>query len=173
MSHSDPKEAIKAELEDNRSRFHSTLNTLSRENWYKTSLFSGWTNGQVLFHMTLGFLILPTLVTITLLFDRFPKSCSKIFSGLLNAGTRPFIWIDVLGPRVGAKIFSQASLGRKYDKAHASVLKKVQSLRESDWKRGMYCPTRWDPLMKEFMTVEDLFHYMTAHFNHHLNQLSG
>jgi hypothetical protein len=45
MSHSDLKEAIKAELEDNRSRFHSTLNTLSGENWYKTSLFSEWTNG--------------------------------------------------------------------------------------------------------------------------------
>jgi hypothetical protein len=82
--------------------------------------------------MTLGFLILSALVNITLLFDRLPKSWSKTFSGVLNASTRPFIWIDVLGPRVGAKIFPQESLGRKYDKAHASLLKKVHSLREAD-----------------------------------------
>jgi hypothetical protein len=126
-----------------------------------------------MFHITLGLMVLPRLVTILLLFDRLPKSWSKLFAGLLNAGTRPFIWIDVLAPRGAVKIFSQEPLGRKYDKAHASALRKLQSLRESDWKRGMYYPTRWDPLMKEFMTVEDLFHYIAAHFNHHVNQVSG
>jgi hypothetical protein len=172
LKNSDPKEAIKAELENTRSRFHNTLHVMSGENWYKQSLAAEWTNGQVLFHMALGFMILSTLLNLILFFGRLPRSWSRLFSGLLNAGTRLFIRVDILGPRLGAKLFHPGSLGRKYDRAHASLLKKLDSLKEADLERGMYYPTRWDPLMKEFMTVEDVFHYMTTHFNHHLDQLS-
>ncbi len=171
MKNSDPKEAIAAELENTRSRFHNTLQVISGERWYRKSLVPEWTNGQVLFHMALGFMILPTLVNLILFFDRLPTSWSRLFSNLLNAGTRDFIRMDILGPRLGAKLF-HGSLDQKYDRAHMSLLKKLKSLKDADLQRGMYYPTRWDPLFKDFMTVEDLFHYMAAHFNHHLDQLS-
>ena len=38
--------------------------------------------------------------------------------------------------------------------------------------RGMYYPTRWDPYFKEYMTLADIYHYPTQHFDHHDHQLS-
>ena len=60
------KESIYKELETTRASFHSLLNSLSEEDFQKPSLNPGWTNGEILAHMTFGFIIinvlLPTMV---------------------------------------------------------------------------------------------------------------
>jgi len=172
MNNNDPKEAVRLELENTRFRFHEILGTLSREDWFKKSQFSAWTNGELLFHMAFGFIILSTLINLVLFWARLPKSFSKPFAGFLNFITDPFEWIDVLGPQIGAKIFTYRSIGRKYDRVHFSILRKLNSIREDDWQKGMFFPIKWDPLFSEYMTVENVFHYMIRHFNYHLNQLS-
>lgn len=172
MKNNNTKEAIRLELENTRSTFHKILDSLSREDWYKKSQFPAWTNGELLFHMALGFMILPTLIHLVLFWSRLPKSFSKSFAGFLNFITGPFIWMDIFGPHIGAKVFPCQSIGKKYDRVHVTVLKKLDSIKEDDWQRGMYYPTEWDPLFSEYMTVKAVFHYMTAHFNYHLKQLS-
>jgi hypothetical protein len=36
----------------------------------------------------------------------------------------------------------------------------------------MYYPVRWDPFFKDFMTVADIYHYPTQHFDFHQRQLT-
>jgi hypothetical protein len=43
---------------------------------------------------------------------------------------------------------------------------------EASLRRGMHFPTRWDPYFKDFMTLADVYHYPTQHFDHHDRQLS-
>src|SRR5574341_2474312 len=104
--------------------------------------------------MALGFIILSTLINLVLFWARLPKSSSKLFAGFLNFFTDAFEWIDVLGPHLGAKVFPYQSIGKKYDKVHFKILKKLKSIKEDDWQKGMYYPTKWDPLFSEYMTVE-------------------
>lgn len=172
IKNNDTKKAIRLELENTRSRFHKILNSLSKEDWYKKSQFPAWTNGELLFHMAFGFIILSTLINLVLFWARLPRSFSKLFAGFLNFFTDAFEWIDVLGPHIGAKIFSYQSIGRKYDRVHFSILRKLKSIKEDDWQKGMYYPTKWDPLFSEYMTVEAVFHYITHHFDYHLKQMS-
>jgi hypothetical protein len=38
--------------------------------------------------------------------------------------------------------------------------------------RGMHFPVRWDPYFKDFMTVLEVYHYGTQHYDHHRRQLT-
>jgi len=51
-------------------------------------------------------------------------------------------------------------------------LKKAASIKDGEWERGMYYPTRWDANFSEFMTLEKLFHYPVIHFNFHRDQIA-
>src|SRR5262245_15332899 len=81
--------------------------------------------------------------------------------------------VNALGPRGQAVVFGQRRVGSIYDRVHRSILRKVASINDDDWGRGMNYPRRWDPDFGEFMTFESLFHYPTQHFQRHLAQLSG
>jgi hypothetical protein len=35
----------------------------------------------------------------------------------------------------------------------------------------MYYPVRWDPFLKDFMTLAHIYHYPTQHFRFHSNKL--
>ncbi len=84
MKNNDTKEAVRLELENTRFRFHEILNSLSREDWYKKSQFTAWTNGELLFHMAFGFIILSSLINLVLFWVQLPKSFSKLFADFLN-----------------------------------------------------------------------------------------
>jgi len=43
----------------------------------KKSLNPGWTNGEILAHMTFGFIILNALLPMARIWGRFPKSLSQ------------------------------------------------------------------------------------------------
>jgi hypothetical protein len=38
--------------------------------------------------------------------------------------------------------------------------------------RGMQFPVGWDPYFTDFMTLLDIYHYPTQHYNHHRRQLT-
>jgi len=46
--------------------------------------------------------------------------------------------------------------------------------RESDdtLARGMHFPVGWDPYFAEWMSVLDVYHYATQHYDHHRRQLT-
>jgi hypothetical protein len=166
------REEIHKELETTRARFHSLLASLSERDFQKQSLNPGWTNGEILAHMTFGFIIVNVLLPMTRLWGRLPRGSSRWFAWLLNALTRPFNWINALGARGQGKMFTRDRIGNIYDRVYLSLVKKINSIRDDEWQRGMYYPAKWDPNFDEFMTLEKLFHYPVKHFNFHLTQIA-
>ena len=166
------REAIRGELDDARAAFHALLDSLSENDLRRQSLNAGWTNGELLAHMTFGFIVTMALMPLTRAWGRLPKGSSKWFAWLLNSVTGPFNWFNALGARMQGTVVTRQRVGKLYDRVHASLLKQVASIRDEDWQRGMYYPTRWDSNFSEFMTLEKLFRYPVIHFNFHLNQIS-
>lgn len=155
-----------------RVRFHSLLDSLSEDDFQQQSLNAGWTNGEILAHMTFGFIVINALLPLVRLWGRMPKGSSRWFAWLLNAFTGPFNWFNALGARGQGKVFTHQRIEEIYDRAYLSLLKKIDSIQNDEWERGMYFPTKWDSNFDEFMTLEKVFHYPVTHFNFHLAQIS-
>ena len=166
------REAISSELEATRTRFHSLLDSLSAQDFQRQSLNPDWTNGEILAHMTFGFMVINVLLPIARLWGQLPKGSSKWFAWLLNAFTGPFNWFNALGARGQGKVFTSQRIGNIFDRVCFSLLKKINSIKDDEWEHGMYYPTKWDPNFDEFMTLEKLFQYPVIHFNFHLAQIS-
>ena len=152
------------------AEFQKLLNSLSEQDFHKQSLNPGWTNGEILAHVTFGFLVINVLLPVARLWGRLPKGSSRWFAWLLNLFTGPFNWVNALGARGQGKVFTQQRIGNIYDRVYVSLVKKVQSIDEDEWQRGMYYPTRWDENFDEFMALEKLFRYPVRHFNFHMTQ---
>ena len=167
------REEIKNELDTAHARFHHLLESMSEQDFQKQSLNPGWTNGEILAHMTFGFIIIEVLLPMARLWGRLPRGSSKWFAWLLNLFTGPFNWFNALGARGQGKVFTRQRIGRIYDRVYFSLLKKIDSIADDEWGRGMYYPTKWDSNFSEFMTLEKLFYYPVIHFNFHLEQIAG
>lgn len=166
------KEEIYGELETARAKFHTLLAGLSEQDFQRQSLNPGWTNGEILAHMTFGFIIVNVLLPMARLWGRLPKGSSKWFAWLLNSFTGPFNWFNALGARGQGRFFTRRRIGKIYDGVYFSLVKKINSIKDDEWERGMYYPTKWDANFDEFMTLEKLFHYPVIHFNFHLEQIA-
>lgn len=166
------KDAIRAELEAARKTFHAVLASCSESDFRRQSRNPGWTNGEILAHITFGFIVLNALLPMARLWGHFPGWTSKIFASLLNAFTTPFNWINALGARLQARVFTRQRIGRVYDWGHFSLLRQLEGIKDEEWERGMHYPTRWDPNFHDFMTLRELFHYPVRHFNFHMEQLT-
>ena len=164
---------IRTELEASRSEFHKLLAAVSSEHWRHRSLNPGWTNGQLLFHIALGFFLLVPLVYVMRIFAALPPIASKLFAKALNVSTPLFNRINAIGPRLGARLVNQRRLGSLFDSVCRRILRKVESIRPGEWTRGMHYPVRWEPRFADFMTMESLFHYPTIHLRHHRRQIAA
>ncbi|HEX2991696.1 MAG TPA: DinB family protein [Anaerolineales bacterium] len=166
------QQAMADELAAARAEFHDLLASLSEEDFRRQSLNPGWTNGEILAHMTFGFIIINVLLPLARIWGRLPKGSSKWFAWTLNAVTRPFNVINEYGARGQGKVFTRARIGGVFDRACLSLLNKAASIREYEWERGMYYPTRWDPNFEEFMTLENLIRYPVVHLRFHRKQIA-
>ncbi|HET6594029.1 MAG TPA: maleylpyruvate isomerase N-terminal domain-containing protein [Anaerolineales bacterium] len=166
------KAEVLFELDTARAEFQNLLNSLSQQEFRQQSLNPGWTNGEIIAHMAFGFLVVNVLLPLARVWGRLPKSSSKWFAWLLNALTGPFNWINALGARGQGKVFTQQRVGSIYDRVYFSLLKKANSIKDDEWERGMYYPTKWDSNFDEFMTLEKLFYYPIRHFHFHRTQIA-
>ncbi len=117
-------------------------------------------------------MILNSLIPLVRFWGRMPKGWSKLFAHFLNNVTGPFNWINALGARMGGRLYHGEVLGKKFDKVYSASLRKLNSVKEGDWPRGMYFPRKWDALFGEYMTLEDVFRYPVIHFRFHVAQIS-
>ena len=171
-NHQNTKASIQTELEATHTTFHTLLDSLSENDLRKKSINPGWTNGEILAHMVFGFIILNALLPMVRLWGHLPRWMSKIFAGVLNAFTAPFNWINALGARLQARIFTYRRIGKIYDQVYFSLVKQINSIKDNEWERGMHYPTQWDSNFSDFMTIEKLFRYPVTHFNFHLEQIA-
>ncbi len=167
------KASILAELAQARVEFHAILAACSEDDFDRPSRNPGWTDCEILAHIAFGFIIVNALLPMVRVWGKFPPWTSRWFASLLNALTRPFNWINALGARWQARLFTYQRIGKVFDDAYFALLRQVESLHPEEWQRGMYYPARWDANFGDFMTIEMLLHYPVLHFQAHREQIHG
>jgi hypothetical protein len=163
---------VRAELETARQEFHALLATLADGDWRQPSHNPGWTNGEVVVHIFLGFQLLVVLVPLVRLWGHLPVGASHRFAQLLNAGTGPFNRLNAMGARVGGRRVTRPGLGPRYDRLHRRLVRMVATMPDGAWQRGMCYPTRWDASFAAYLTVAETFTMPIRHLRFHRDQLA-
>jgi hypothetical protein len=166
------REAIYAELRRVRVTFRRLIEEASPDALARSSNGTRWTNQQLLFHMLFGYLITRALIVLAGMFARLPASASRVFAGLLNAAAGPFDRINYLGSRAGASVFPRPRLAGQLDRITMTLERRLRAETSARLGTGMHYPVRWDPFFKDFMTLADIYHFPTQHFDFHQRQLT-
>ena len=164
--------AVLNELEEARSRFRDLLGQASRADLRRPSNGTRWTNRQLLFHMLFGYLVVRTLLPLVRFLGRRPPEWSRRFAATLNAGRRPFHLINFLGSWGGGQVLPITVMIKLMDKTVRALQHNLSVETEQGLVLTMHFPTSWDPYFRDTMSVFDVYHYGTQHFDHHRKQLS-
>ena len=167
----DPDE-ICAELDRVRSDFRELLETATVAELRRPTNGTKWTNEQLLFHMLFGYLLVWNLRFLVRGFARLPDGASTRFAALLNAGTRPFHSVNYLGSLAGARLLGYPRMERLMDHTTTSLQTSLRASSSEALDRGMHFPVGWDPYFKDRMTLREVYHYPTQHYDHHRHQLT-
>ncbi|MFG1625491.1 DinB family protein [Kribbella sp. NPDC049227] len=163
---------VHEELERARHEFHELVEHAGDAALRRRSNGTRWSNRQLLFHMLLGYLIIRALLRLVRVFGRLPRGASRGYARLLNAGTKPFDVVNFLGSYAGGNTLSPHRMVVMFDHVIEKLHRRLDAESEADLTRGMYYPTRWDPFFKEYMTLGDVYHFPTQHFDFHRRQLT-
>lgn len=174
MSTSDPvdRQAVHAELERARARLHELASGASPADLGRRTTGTRWTNRQLLFHMVFGYMVVLRLLWLVRLFGRLPEGYSRRFANALNAATRPFHVVNYLGSCGGAMVFHDARLEAQADRVISVLHRHLDEETDESLARGMRFPVDWDPFFRDSMTLLDVYHYGTEHFDFHARQLT-
>ena len=166
------RSAIRRELGEAQEAFHALLASASQEDLGRPSNGTRWTNRQLLFHMMLGYLVVRVLLPLVRLFNRLPAPSGQVFAGLLNAATCPFDVINYWGSVAGSRLYRDERMIPKFDAVIAGLQRRLDRESEANMGRSMAYPVRWDPFFRTTMTLEEVYHYPTQHFEFHRRQLT-
>lgn len=167
------RDSIILEMDNAKTTFHHLLDAADSADLRRRSNGTTWTNEQLLFHMLFGYLIVRALLILVRVFSRLPAPVSRGFAAVLNFGTTPFNTVNYWGSRCGALTFNHCRMGPKLDRVIESLQRRLRRESAADLARSMSYPTRWDPFFKTTMTLADVYHFPTQHFDFHRQQLSG
>ena len=166
------RQVVREEMEQARLTFHHLLNSATVAELSQPSNGTKWTNGQLLFHMLFGYLIVVRLLLLVRIFSRLPDGFSRVFARALEASTGAFHAINYFGSVAGPRLLGYAGMGRRFDRVVATLLRHLDQESDVALSRGMHYPTSWDPYFKAYMTLADLYRSPTQHFEHHRRQLT-
>jgi hypothetical protein len=166
------RQSIHAELERVRADLHHLVARATADDLRRRTNGTRWTNGQMLWHMAFGYLIVRRLLPLVRLFGRLPEPFSRAFAATLNAGTRPFHTINYLGSVGGALVFHGPRLTRQLDHTIEVLHRRLDAETEEALGRRMHFPVGWDPYFRETMTLAQVYHYGTEHYDFHRGQLT-
>ena len=164
--------SIAEEIRGARADFHRLLDGATKAELRERSDGTRWTNEQLLFHMLFGYLVVRTLLWLVRVFARLPDGFSRAFARALDAATRPFHVVNYVGSLGGARVLGHRGMHRTMDSVSASLVHTLERSSERQLARGMHFPVGWDPYFRDYMTVQDVLHYATQHYDHHRRQLT-
>jgi hypothetical protein len=165
--------AIIQEMDDARAVLRHLLSTADPDTLGRRSNGTRWTNEQLLFHMVFGYMVVRALLILVRIFGRLPVPVSRGFAAVLNFGTAPFHVVNYWGSRLAALTFNHRRMGAQFDRVVISLQRHLRRERGGNLALSMSFPTRWDPFFKPAMTLAEVYHYPTQHFDFHRQQLSG
>lgn len=160
------------ELTAARTTFHQLTSAMTAEDLTRRTNGTRWTNREMLFHMLFGYFLVRTLLPMVKTFDRLPRPVSQCFAAVLNASNRPFHPINYVGSWAGGRLLSPAFMQRRFDRVTQKLAHRLTNESDRTLARGMCFPTRWDPFFTPYMTVREIYHYPTQHFEFHRHQLA-
>jgi hypothetical protein len=166
------REQVCAELDRVRNDYRELLDTATVAELRNPTEGTKWNNEQLLFHMLFGYLLVRNLRFLVQVFSRLPDDASRRFAALLNAGTRPFHVINYVGSLFGARTLGYARMERLMDRVLSGLQTSLRAQPEPTLDRGMHFPVGWDPYFSDYMTLRDVYHYPTQHYDHHRQQLT-
>ena len=123
-----------------------------------------------LFHIVLGYGVVRTLLPLVRALGRLGHS--RGFAATLNAGRRPFHWINYVGPCVAARLLTPRMITTLLNRTVGSLRHRLAAETERNLALSMHMPTDWDPYFTPTMSVLDVYHFGTQHFDHHRRQLT-
>lgn len=163
---------IHDELERVRADFHHLIEQARDTGLRRRTNGTRWTNGQLLWHMAFGYLIVRRLLPLVRLFGRLPDRYSRRFAAALNASTPVFHHVNYLGGVGGALIFHGPRLTRQLDRTLDGLHRRLDAETEAALRRPMHFPVGWDPFFGDTMTLEQVYRYGTQHYDFHRAQLT-
>ena len=163
---------VAAEMERVRRDFHELVDTADSYDLRLPSDGTRWTNGQLLFHMLFGYLVVRALLVLVRTFARLPDAVSRWFASVLEAGTRPFHVVNYVGSLGGRRVLGRRGMEHLMDRAVRGLTESLARESDDTLARGMHFPVAWDPYFAEWMSVLDVYHYATQHYDHHRRQLT-
>jgi hypothetical protein len=166
------QEEICAEMDRVRNDYRDLLDTATVAELRKPTDGTKWNNEQLLFHMLFGYVLVRNLLILVWVFSRLPDGASRRFAALLNGGARPFHVINYVGSLFGARTLGYARMERLMDRVLSNLQTSLRTRPERALDRGMHFPVRWDPYFTDYMTLRDVYHYATQHYDHHRKQLT-
>jgi len=166
------EDEIYAELDRVRDDYRRLLDTATVAELRHPSDGTKWNNEQLLFHMVFGYLLVRNLRLILWAFSRLPDRASRRFAGVLDAGTRPFHVVNYVGSLYGARVLGYARMQRLMDRVITDLQRTLRAQSRESLARGMHFPVGWDPYFRDFMTLLEVYHYPTQHYDHHRRQLT-
>lgn len=153
-----------------RADFRMLVDTATVADLSRRSAGTRWSNRQLLFHMVFGYLIVRTLMPLVRLLGRL--GWSRRFAATLNAARRPFHVINYLGSAVGGSVLPRAAMVALLDRTTRALQRRLHHETLKTLALTMHFPTDWDPYFRPTMSVEDVYHYGTEHYQHHRRQLT-
>ena len=163
---------IAADLERARRTLHELLDHATAADFERRSNGTRWTNEQLLFHMVFGYMVVRRLLVLVRVFSRLPDPIGRGFARALDATTPVFHQINYLGSCAAATVFDRRRMGRHCDRVIAKLQRSLAKESETNLRRSMAFPVRWDPFFDEVMTAEQVYRYPGKHFDFHRDQLT-
>ncbi len=155
-----------------RADFHVLVDTATVRELRRPSDGTTWTNEQLLFHMLFGYLLVRNLLVLVRALSQLPDGGSRRFAATLNAGTRPFHVINYVGSLGGMRILGYPRAERLMDRTIRALQASLDRASDAELQRTMHFPIGWDPYFTDVMTIRDVYHYPTQHYDHHRRQLT-
>jgi hypothetical protein len=163
---------IRLEMDRVRVDFHDLVDSATVRELRRPTAGTKWTNEQLLFHMVFGYLLVRNLLVLVRGFSRLPDGASCRFAASLNAGTRPFHVVNYVGSLGGVRVLGYPGTERLMDRTIGALQLSLERASDAELRRSMHFPVGWDPYFEDVMSVRDVYHYPTQHYDHHRRQLT-
>lgn len=77
-----------------------------------------------------------------------------------------------MGSLGGALVFHGPGLTRVHDHTIERLHRRLEAESAASLQRRMHFPVGWDPFFRDTMTVEQVYHWATQHYDFHRAQLT-